>query len=139
SGAENCRQPLLPALTTLPLEIKPPFKTIGEIQTFDPGAIAFCPVRSSPGDIGMVTPPIVIHPATPPKACWNDVTPPQTFDPPPALPTMELGAINSPLMSRTPSRHLFDPTDTPPRSAPAPMGKFIPPIEMNPGELPPAA
>src|SRR5262245_27667759 len=133
SGVENCRQPLLPALTALPPEIKPPFRTRGEIQTFDPGAIPFCPGRSSPGEIGMVTPPIVIHPATPPKACWNDVTPPQTFDPPPGLAVMALGEINWPLMSSTPSRHLFDPTDTEPRSTPAPMVKFIPPIEMNPG------
>src|SRR5262249_40673502 len=139
SGAENCRQPLLPAVTALPPEIKPPFRTRGEIQTFDPGAIPFCPGRSNPGEIGMVTPPIVIHPATPPKACWNDVTPPQTFDPPPGLPEIELGAINWPLMSRTPSKHPFDPTEIVPRLTPAPMVKFNPPIAMNPGALSVAA
>src|SRR5215470_4729166 len=69
TGAENCRQPLFPAVTTLPAEIKPPFKTSGEIQTFDPAAMVSWPGSPTPGEIGMVTLPIVIHPATPPKAC----------------------------------------------------------------------
>src|SRR5215813_3376957 len=99
----------------------PAFMTSGEMQTLAPTAMLSCPGMNSAGAIGNVAPPMVTQPETPPSACWNDVTVPQTFEAPPGLLATELGAVNCPLTSRIPCRHRFDPLDTVPRLTPAPM------------------